>query len=135
MGALAIAWRFLQPVLKFLSIGITVPVWIIVAAALWWQVDKGSAVKRAVDRAVTQLVAGEELEAEKATVEALRKIIDAQRRQAEALEQANRDFEQQMAEAERQAEELADELADISSRPVNDACVVDGGILERLPNR
>lgn len=131
----AVVGGWLRGALRVLGTGVTIPLGVIIAAAIWWQIDKGSAIRTAVDRAVTELVAGEELAAAKAETDGLRAILEEQKRRAALADIARKQFETQMAEAERQAGELADELADIQSRPVNDACLVDGGILDRLPNR
>lgn len=131
----------LRAVGRFLLVGITIPLWLILAVALWLYVDRGSAVRDAVDRAVTELVAGAEIEAARATAEAndkLRMYAAGQaaeaRRRAEAAEGANAAFAQRAAEAERVNQNLQDEIDERLSQPLNGACVVDDDLRRRLRN-
>ncbi|MES0164861.1 hypothetical protein NKJ87_02550 [Mesorhizobium sp. M0027] len=50
-------------VLPLLTFGITLPVWIFLVAGIWLWWDKTSEVRQAVDKAVTELVAGAQLDA------------------------------------------------------------------------
>lgn len=123
---------FLRPLLGILTFGLTIPVWLILAVGLWVHFDKGSAVRQAVDRAVTELVTGAELEAERAKVQALEQINAELRGRAAALDTANTRFSESLRAAQTDLEDANAQIADLLSRPVNDACSVDGSLLERL---
>lgn len=133
------AGRVLLPVLTF---GLTVPLWLILAAALWVHFDRSSAVRQAVDRAVTELVAGAELDAAKARLEAMRRLhamalgaAEEARRRAQAAEDANRAFAADLAASDAIREEIANDLEELLARPVDAACAVSPGLLDRLRNR
>lgn len=126
---------FLRPVLGILTFGLTIPVWLILAVGLWVHFDKGSAVRQAVDRAVTELVTGAELEAAQAKVQALEQINAELRGRAAALDAANSRFSESLQQAQDDLETANEQLADLLSTPVNELCAVDGGLLERLRSR
>lgn len=135
------AW-FARFILPLLTMGVTLPLWLIFAAALWLHLDRDSAVRQAVDRATAELVAGHELEAARATAAAERELrryfqrsAEAERRRADQLETANSNHAAALALAEEQKELLAHDLDEILSRPVDDRCHVDGDLLDRLRNR
>lgn len=130
-----IALKYLKPVFRFLSFGITIPVGVILIAGLWVHFDKGSTVRKAVDRAIEQLVTGAELEAERAKNEALEQVVSELRGQAEALEIANQRFSENLKSARLDLENANDEIKELATRPVNDQCVVDGNVLNLLRNR
>ncbi len=117
---------FLRKVLS-----IQVPLIIVVAVAVWLLIDKRSAVRQAVN----ELVAAEELAAERARGDALQRINAENARRVAAVQSANRSFLQQLAAAETSKQELSDELDDIRAGPVGAACAVSPDILERLRNR
>lgn len=125
----AVAMRVLWGALTF---GITLPVWAFLAAGLWLWLDRTSSMRQAVDRAVTTLVDGAELEAERARVAALERIIDRQRELAERDRAAMARFSDLLTASEENQKELADELAEIASAPPPDACTVDRALLDRL---
>jgi hypothetical protein len=132
MGILLVAWRILAPIL---TLGITLPVWAFLAAGAWWHFDKNSAIRRAVHDAVTELVAGEELEAERTRVRALTAIQAEQRRKIALLQAANQMFSERLAEAEREKQDMADEINELLDHPVAGDCAVDSDLLDRLRNR
>ena len=117
---------FLRKVLS-----IQVPLIIVVAVAAWLLIDKRSAVRQAVN----ELVAAEELAAERARGDALQRINAENARRVAAVQSANRSFLEQLAAAETSKQELSDELDDIRAGPVGAACAVSPDILERLRNR
>lgn len=123
-------WKLLSAPVSF-----RLPVWLLIVIPLvgWWQWNSWAAAR--VKAAVAELVAGEELAAAEAKADGLQIILDEQKRRAALAESARRQFETEKADAERQAEELSNELADLKSNPVNDRCDVDDGILDRLHNR
>ena len=126
---------FLRPLLGILTFGLTIPVWLVLAVGLWVHFDKSSAVRQAVDRAVTELVTGAELEAERAKVQALEQINAELRGRAAALDAANTRFSESLLAAQTDQEDANAQIADLLSRPVNDACAVDSSILERLRSK
>lgn len=133
------ALTFLRPVgralLGILTFGITLPVGVILAAGLWVHFDKGSPIRQAVDRAVTELVVGAELEAERAKNAALQSVISELEGQAQALKDVNRRFSDNLRTAQLNLENANDEIRELATRPVNDRCVVDPSVLDRLRNR
>lgn len=115
-----------------LTAGITIPLWLILAAGLWLHFDKSSSVRQAVDRAVSDLVHSAEIEAAAAREEALRKIIAERERQAERDRVALARFAELVADAETERRNLIDEIAELEAQPAPDSCVVDGDLAERL---
>lgn len=115
-----------------LTAGITIPLWLILAAGLWLHLDKTSTVRQAVDRAVSDLVHSAEIEAAAAREEALRKIMAERERQAERDRVALARFVAMMADAETERRNLLDEIAELEAQPAPDSCIVDGGLAERL---
>lgn len=116
----------------FLSFGITIPVWLILAGGLWIYCDKASAVRTAVNSAIAGLVYSAEIEAAKAREKALLKIINEQQQQAERDRKAIEKFEQRLAAAEAERDRLYDEIAELESTPAPDSCVVDDSLIDRL---
>ena len=129
------ALTILRPVWAVLSFGITIPIWLILGVGLWVHVDKGSAVRLAVDRAVKELVAGAEIEAARAETQALRLINASLQARAAALDAANSRFSESLQQAQTDLENANAQLADLLSTPVNELCAVDGALLERLRSR
>lgn len=129
---IAAALPFLRSAGTILTFGITLPVWLFLAAGGWLYLDRGSAVRQAVDHAVTELVAGAELEAERAKSAALETINAELRGRANALALANGRFSQSLAAAQTSLESANGQIAELLMHPVNDACAVDPDILGRL---
>ncbi|BCH33110.1 hypothetical protein MesoLjLc_50400 [Mesorhizobium sp. L-8-10] len=123
------AWGILRPILTF---GITLPLWVFIAAGgwLWW--DRTSAVREAVEKAVTELVAGAQLDALESQLVEERRLRAFVEGKARALEIANKAFEEKYLLAELEKEGLADELDEIRAAPAPDGCVVDRALLERM---
>lgn len=130
---MAALW-FSRTVLPLLTVGITIPLWLILAAGLWLHLDKSSAVRSAVNRAVTDLVHSAEIEAAKAREEALRKILAEKDRQAERDRIALARFAELLHAAETEKDNLHDEIAELEAAPPPDSCVVDDALLDRLRN-
>lgn len=141
--SLAVIIAFLRKwLLPILTFTIALPVWVFLVAGAWLYFDKASAVRTAVDKAVTKLVAGAEIEALNAKLVEERHIRQwSDRKAAEAS---------QIAESDRKAlEELdthfaltaiddrkkKDDLVQIEARPTPDGCRVDEYLLNRLRNR
>ena len=119
------AWRLA-------SIIVPIPLALLVAAGLWITFDKASAVRRAVDKAVTDLVAGAQIKAIEATLDAERRLRMYAEGKAAAAQAANDAFQQKLVFSEMEKEGLADELAELQSRPAPDGCVVTPDLLDRL---
>lgn len=122
-------WKVAKPILFF---AIPIPVALILAAWAWVAIDKSSAVRKAVNAAVTELVDGAELEAERARSAGLQKILDERERQAEADREALGKFAEQLAAAEVENGNLTDAIELIENQPVDPLCRVDRALLDRL---
>lgn len=138
-AALWAIWRVVRPILVF---GITLPIWVFLAAGVWLWVDKASAVRHAVDKAVTQLVAGAQLDALNASLAEERRLrawtdghADEARRRADEERNARLEVEAQLTVNDAQRKEMADELAAIAARAVPGDCRVDQQLLDGLRNR
>ncbi|GAB5506699.1 MAG: hypothetical protein Rhirs2KO_18620 [Rhizobiaceae bacterium] len=127
----AFAGRLLGGLGKVLMMGVTIPVGLILAVSIWAYFDRSSAIRQAVDEAVTELVDGAELEAAEARLEALQKILAEKERINQRDQESIARFGQMLAEAAIQNEGLIDEIADLEAQPL-DVCVVDDALLERL---
>ena len=123
-----------KPLLKILSFGVTIPVGVILAAGLWVHFDKTSTIRSAVDRAVTELVTGAELEAERAKNVALERIVSELQGQADALKLANERFSENLKSVQSGLEDANEELRELAATPVSELCVVEPDLLERLLN-
>ena len=126
---------FLRPVLGILTFGLTIPLWVILLVGLWAHFDKSSAVRTAVNRAVTELVAGAELKAAQAKTQGLEKINAELRGKAAALETANKRFSDSLSEAQNDLETANEQITDLLAKPVNLKCAVDGPLIERLRSK
>ncbi|MGX7874445.1 hypothetical protein ACVDG5_018285 [Mesorhizobium sp. ORM6] len=129
-------------VLPLLTFTISLPLWVFLAAGGWLYFDKASAVRVAVDKAVTKLVAGAEIEALQAKLDSERRIREwsdskaAEASQiAETERQARQELETNFALSAIDDRKKKDDLVQIEARPTPDGCRVDGFLLERLRNR
>ena len=120
---------------RVLFFAIPVPVVILLAAWGWLTVDKYSSIRRAVDRALEELVSGAELAAARARAASLEKILDQMARQAEADRAALNAFADQLSAAQTETGNLADALRVIENQPVDPLCRVDRALLDRLRER
>lgn len=132
-------WRVIRPILTF---GITLPVWVFLVAGgwIWW--DRTSAVRLAVNKAVTELVAGAELDALNARLIEERRLRDwsdgkaeEQRKIADEERAARVELETQLTLTDSEKKEMADELAKIENSPPPADCRVDQQFLDGLRNR
>ncbi len=121
---------------------IPVPLVVILAALGWLHFDKASAVRTAVDEAVTELVAGARIAALEATVDGQKRLAmyaamnaEEARLRAEIAEAALFELEAQLALSEEKRREFEDELAEREDDPLPDGCRVDQRLLDRLRNR
>lgn len=124
MAILAAIWRIA-------SITIPLPIAVLVAIGVWWQVDKHSAVRKAV----TELVASSELEAERAKTTAANLLLDEVKKQRDALETANKEFEADVAQARAETDAAERDLEELKKRPVDGKCAVDDDVFGRLRSR
>lgn len=137
------AWLLFKTwILPVLTFGITLPVWAFLAGGIWLYLDKASAVRTAVNGAVTELVAGAELDALNATLIEERRLrawsdgkADEQRKIADEERSARIDLETQLTLTDAEKKEISDELAKIESTPPPADCRVDQRFLDGLRNK
>lgn len=122
--------KLLSWVWKFLSFGITLPLWAFIGAYLYFQFAEADAVKRAL----SELVASAELEAARERERNLQIIIQEKNRREALLQGANDQFRTRLTEADQKFEGLSNEIDTLLARPVNDACVVDDAVLDLMHN-
>ncbi|TJW14475.1 MAG: hypothetical protein E5W82_10895 [Mesorhizobium sp.] len=132
-------WKVIGPILTYC---IAIPIWIILIAGgwIWW--DRASAVRLAVNKAVTELVAGAELDALNATLVEERRLrawsdgkAEEQRKIADEERSARIDLETQLTLTDAEKKEISDELAKIESSPPPADCRVDQRFLDGLRNK
>ncbi|MBT1154392.1 hypothetical protein J1C56_02175 [Aminobacter anthyllidis] len=130
-------WFALKPLAlaawRVLTIMIPIPLALIVAAGLWVHFDKASAVRKAVNKAVSELVAGAEIDALEAKLAAERDLRVFAEGRASALADANRHFEEQRIATERENEGLSDEIEQLKAGAVPDG--VDQPLFDRMHNK
>lgn len=139
---MALFWTILGGVWKVLTIGIIIPIWLILLVLGWSYIDKNWSVKRAVNKAVTELVAGAELKAAAATIENEKRLrtfaegslLEAKLR-AEAAERANTKFQVELEEKEKENEELEKELQTVADLPLSGECKPTPELLNSLRNK
>lgn len=132
-------WKVIGPILTYC---IAIPIWIILIAGgwIWW--DRTSAVRVAVNKAVTQLVAGAELDALNTSLIEERRLrawsdgkAEEQRKIADEERASRIDLETQLTLTDADKKELADELAKIENSPPPADCRVDQQFLDGLRNK
>lgn len=121
---LAIAWRVL-------SWCVPIPLALIAAAWAWVAIDKHSAVRKAVDKAVTELVSGAEIASLKAQLDAEKDISAFERGRAIAFQDASKWFEESRQQAVEDAEKLDAELEALKNQPPPERCEVTDELLRR----
>lgn len=136
--ALAV-WKVIRPILSF---GITLPLWLFLAAGVWLYVDKASAVRTAVSDAATKLVAGAQIEALQAQLLEERRVrawedgkADEARLVADKERAARTELATQLAITEDEKKGLADDLQAVRERESDNDCVVDQFLFDRLRNK
>ncbi len=125
----------LKGALSVLTFGITIPLGVIIAVFLWFHFDKSSDIRKAVDGAVKELVAGAELEAANARVEALNKIALERQQRVERLELANRNYANKLADANTQLDNANERIEKILSRPNRAVCDLDDELFNGLQSK
>ncbi|TPI86374.1 hypothetical protein [Mesorhizobium sp. B2-8-9] len=150
-GAVIIGFlrTWLLPVLTFT---IPLPVWAFLAAGGWLWFDRDSAVRTAVNKAVTQMVAGAQLEALQAQLIEERRIrqwsdsqAEEKARIADAEQSARVDLQTKLTLTDSRRKGLADELAELKAREakrqqdskgaIAPECAVDDFLFGRLRNK
>ena len=114
----------------FLSLSLKIPLWVMLIAVLahfWLQ-------HSAVHKATANLVKRAELEAAQAKAEGLQKIANEQQTRADELKAANDAYAKQAAQDSIKIGNLDDQINELLSKPVNDKCVVDRSVFDRLRN-
>ena len=121
------------------TIIVPVPAVAILAISAWLWFDKSSAIRKAVNEATIELVAGSSLAAAKAETATMRLVLaevrnqlDAERARTSALADAVTRYAVEAALADKAMEGLNSEIAELESRPVSTACRVDRSVLDRL---
>ncbi|MGX9145955.1 hypothetical protein [Mesorhizobium sp. 128a] len=139
MSVLLIIWKVVRPILVF---GITLPIWVFLVAGAWLYFDRTSAVRAAVNRATTELVAGAQLDALQAQVAEERRLrawtdghADEARRIADAERAARADLEEQLKESDADRKAKQDELDAIAAGSRDGVGRVGKPQLDRLRNR
>jgi hypothetical protein len=142
MIPLAIEEFFRKWVLPILVFSISLPLWVFLVAGIWLYVDKTSAVRHAVNKATTQLVAGAEISALNAQLVEERRIrvwSDQQAsdaaRQADEERAARADLENQLKLTAIEKKESVDDIAALKALPVPIACAVDRSFYDGLRNK
>lgn len=137
VGAALALWNVVRPILMF---RIALPLWVFLAVAGWLYVDRTSAVRTAVDKAVTSLVAGAQLQALDAQLAEERRIrqwsaakADENARIADETQSDLVDLQNQLTLTDIRRKGLADELAKLKTRTPSDH--VDQFLFERLRNK
>lgn len=127
-----IAWPAIgKGVLAFVTYCLPVPLALIAAAWAWVAIDKHSAVRKAVDKAVTELVAGAQIATLEAQLEASERTAAFERGRAEAFEDATKRFDTARKEAEEDAAKLDAELEALKNQPAPEECKVTDDLLKR----
>lgn len=123
------------------TIIIPIPLALIVAAGLWLWIDTGSRVRTAVDRAVRDMVAGAEIAALEAKVDAERQLrawAEGQRDEARRIQAAEaaarQEFSDRLALSEQESEDYAKEIAKLQERQPVAGCVADDAFIGGLRN-
>lgn len=138
-GAAAVLWNVVRPILMF---RISLPLWVFLAAGGWLYIDKTSAVRAAVNKAVTNMVAGAQLQALEATLVEERRIrqwsdskADDSARIADETQSDLVDMQNKLTLTDIKRKGLADDLAKLKARPAPAQCGVDDFLFERLRNK
>lgn len=133
---------FAAGALRILGLIIPVPLVVILAALAWLHLDKASAIRRAVDAKVTELVAGARIASLNAQIAAERQITlrmadlaDERERRLRVALSAQLALAERLAVIRTEKEGLDDDLADLLARPVDRACAVDADLARGLRSR
>lgn len=132
-------WKVVRPILTF---GITLPLWLFLAAGVWFHFDKSSAVRSAVSGAVTDLVAGAQIEALQTQLLEERRVrawedgkADEARLVADRERAARTELAAKLALTEDEKKGLVDDLQAVRDREIDNNCVVDQFLFDRLRNK
>lgn len=138
-GAALVVLKVIRPILIF---SIALPLWVFLVAGIWLYVDKTSAVRQAVNKATTQLVAGAEISALNAQLVEARRIsawsdtqAAAAARHAGEERDARADLESQLKLTAIEKKESVDDIAALKALPVPVDCAVDRAFYDGLRNK
>ncbi|RWE37474.1 hypothetical protein [Mesorhizobium sp.] len=138
-GAALAAWQVVRPILTF---RVSLPLWAFLVAGGWLYVDKHSAIRTAVDKAVTNMVAGAQIEALEAQLVEERRIrqwsaskADENARIADETQSDLVDMQNKLTLTDIKRKGLADDLAKLKARPAPAKCSVDDFLFDRLRNK
>jgi len=116
-GPVLKVWGYVK---RFLNIGLSIRVWMILLAVLAHFYTKGTAVRAAVEDSVQELLASEKLAAEREAREAAEKIAEFRQRQltrSYAIQDAQKEallmFERELREQSAARQELEEDLDEI----------------------
>lgn len=116
---------------RVLTISLPVPLFVIALAVGWWQLDKHSAVRRAVDDALTEAVAGAKIASLEAQLAERSRQLEAGRKAAEGFAELLR---QSQLREEQQAAIDATEDAEYEAKlkAAGRGCALDNADLDWL---
>lgn len=130
------------PARRILMFALPIPLFVIAAVGAWLWLNQESAIVDAVQSRVKEMVAGAEIAALEAQLEAEKQIAEAR---GAAASEANRrlsveiiasaNLAARLAAIQTENEILSDDLDDLLSRPVDRDCAVDSDLLGRLRGR
>jgi len=135
LAALLPIWKVIKGILTF---QLSVPVFVILLAVGWFYFDRSSAIRTAVNNAVTKLVAGAELAAkdelilvkDKQIIDAKR-VIERQQERLESEQKANEDLQNEIAVSTERNKLLKENL---NALPTKTCTAGDSSIDERFFN-
>lgn len=133
---LAIGWKFLKGTFE---LTLPIPIALLVAGYVWVLMDKQSAIRAAVNKAVTEIVAGAELKAAAQEVEnqkLLRALAEdklaEELRRVNIVQAANKSYADKLATANEEKDALEHEIAEMENLPPPDRCLVGDDLFNRL---
>lgn len=138
----ALTWaKVWKAVLGVATIAIPIPIFVLVAGGLWLWIDTGSRVRRAVDDAVINLVAGAQIDALEAKLGAERQLRiftegqrDEARRVQDEREKAKQEFSDKLVLSELESENYALEIDQLKKQKRPDGCTADDAYIGGLHN-
>jgi len=126
---------------------IPVPVGVILVLSGWLYFDRNSAVREAVNKATTELVAGAELRAAEAKFKAQKQLTDDANEHARLMEERQKDLQVLMDEFRRRsmAQQGLNKVLDIEIRKLKEnshvkpeckiECLISDPVFDRLRNK
>lgn len=118
-------------VVQIATLTITVPIWVILILGILYGYDHHRVKTNAVKGYVEQSVLAET----EARAKFQAALAEKERQRADKLENANQEFQQNLAAAHDELNEANEALNEIQSHPVNRQCVVDQSVIDKLRNK